>query len=86
MLIRPHGPLWGGVTRNLRHVWEHRERVSRGFAEHHGLTRLVSFEHHGKIVEPIEPEKNNKHRDRVRVVALVTGQSPTWDDLCSTLL
>ena len=42
---RPYGTLYTGMTSDLaRRIWEHKNKVIRGFTTDYGVDRLVWFE------------------------------------------
>ena len=76
------GTLYIGVTGNLvRRVYQHREKLMRGFTERYGVTRLVYFEQFGEIGQAIRREKQLKKWNRAWKVRLIEEKNPNWDDL-----
>ncbi len=74
--------LYVGVTNDLeRRLAEHRARLTSGFAERYGLTRLVYFESTGDVQAAIAREKQLKSWVRRKKVALVHSVNPEWKDL-----
>jgi len=42
---KPDGPLYTGVTSDLpKRIWQHKNRISKGFYTKYNLTKLVYFE------------------------------------------
>ncbi len=77
-----HGALYIGVTNNLiRRIYEHRERLVRGFTKHYGIKRLVYFEQHATIASAIQREKTMKHWPRDWKIRTIEKLNPTWADL-----
>jgi putative endonuclease len=59
------GTLYIGVTGDLvRRVYEHREKVVKGFTERYGVSRLVYFEPFGDVRVAIQREKQLKRWTR----------------------
>ncbi len=56
-----------------------------GFTERYGLTRLVYYEWHDRIIDAIQREKNIKHWKRAWKVDLIEKMNPEWTDLYETL-
>jgi len=74
--------LYTGVTNNLlRRVWEHKQGVGSEFCAHYKLDRLVYFEEFRYVDNAIAREKQIKGWLRIRKIALIVAQNPTWSDL-----
>ncbi len=86
MTNRRNGVLYVGVSADMpRRVWEHRTGTMEGFTERYGLTRLVYYEWHDRIIDAIQREKNIKHWKRAWKVDLIEKMNPEWTDLYETL-
>ncbi|MEH6665718.1 MAG: GIY-YIG nuclease family protein, partial [Brevundimonas sp.] len=60
-----HGTLYIGVTSDLiRRIWEHRTGQGDGFTKRYGLTRLVWYEVHDRMIDAIAREKRLKRWNR----------------------
>ena len=76
------GTLYIGVTSDLvRRVYEHREKLAKGFTEKYGVSRLVYFEQFGDVRAAILREKQMKRWRRAWKVRLIEEKNPNWDDL-----
>ena len=76
------GTLYIGVTSDLvRRVYEHREKLVRGFTERYGLSRLVYFEQFEDVRAAILREKQMKRWRRAWKVRIIEEKNPNWDDL-----
>ena len=76
------GTLYVGVTSNIRfRVWQHRQRLVRGFTHKYRLTKLVYFEFHEDMPSAIEREKALKRWRRDWKIQLIESQNPGWKDL-----
>ena len=76
------GTLYIGVTGNLvRRVYEHREKVVKGFTAKYDVARLVYFEQFGEIGAAIQREKRMKKWNRAWKIRLIEEKNPNWDDL-----
>jgi putative endonuclease len=74
--------LYVGVTNNLlRRVWEHKRCVGSEFCIKYKLNRLVYFERFQYVDNAIAREKQIKGWLRIKKIALVVSQNPTWSDL-----
>jgi putative endonuclease len=70
------------VTSDLvRRVYEHREKLVKGFSEKYGVSRLVYFEQFGDVRAAILREKQMKRWRRSWKVRLIEEKNPNWDDL-----
>ena len=58
---RPDGTLYTGVTSDLpKRIWQHRNKVTKGFTTKYNLTRLVYFELFEDMYQAISREKQIK--------------------------
>ena len=74
--------LYTGVTNNLsRRVWEHKRGTGSEFCKHYKLDRLVYAERFRYVNNAIAREKQIKGWLRIRKIALIVSQNPTWSDL-----
>ena len=79
---KPDGTLYIGVTGDLRRrVWEHKNKVIKGFSEKYNLTRLVYFELHEDMHQAISREKQLKAASRSTKIELIESSNPDWEDL-----
>ena len=71
-----------GVTNNIeRRVKQHKAGEIEGFTRRYKINRLVHYEVFQYIGNAIGREKEIKGWDRVKRVALIERENPTWDDL-----
>ena len=76
------GTLYVGVTSNhAGRVFQHREKITRGFTANYGVARLVYFETFDDARSAIAREKHLKHWNRAWKIRLIEEKSPNWDDL-----
>jgi putative endonuclease len=81
-----NGTVYVGVTSNLeQRVWQHRTGAISGFASRYHCTRLVHFELYADMATAISREKQLKAGPRVRKMAAIELQNPTWRDLADHL-
>ena len=74
--------LYTGVTNNLeRRMYEHKNKLIKGFSERYNLHKLVYCEATNDINAAIAREKQIKGWLRSRKNALVNENNPAWDDL-----
>lgn len=82
MSNHPNGTLYVGVTNNLiRRVWEHKNKVTKGFTSKYGLDRLVYYEIYDDEITAIGREKTLKEWKREWKFALIEKNNPGWEDL-----
>ena len=84
---KKEGTLYTGVTSNLtRRIWEHKNRITQGFATKYKLTRLVYFEVFDEMYEAISREKQIKAGSRKAKIKLIESINQEWRDLYSEIV
>ena len=79
---KPNGTLYTGVTNNLiRRVYEHKNRLVKGFTSRYKVDKLAYFEEYDNIDDAILREKQIKAGSRSKKIAMITEKNPTWEDL-----
>jgi putative endonuclease len=79
---RPNGTLYMGVTSDLpKRIWQHKNKVTKGFSAKYNLTRLVYFELFEYIYQAISREKQIKAGSRKSKLKLIESTNPNWRDL-----
>ena len=74
--------LYTGVTSDLiRRVYEHKNKLVKGFTQKYNVDRLVYYEACANIVMAIEREKQIKAWSRKKKDDLINELNPEWDDL-----
>jgi len=74
--------LYIGVTSNLKkRIFEHKEKLAKGFTEKYNVDKLVYFEETNSIEEAIKREKQMKKWNRGWKLNLINGFNPKWKDL-----
>ena len=74
--------LYIGVTSDLKkRVWQHREKITDGFAEKYNIRRLVYYEVSQNAESSILREKRLKNWPRKWKLRLIEGHNPEWNDL-----
>ena len=82
-----NGTLYTGVTSNLlKRVWEHKNNVTEGFTQKHGVHSLVWYEVHDTMDTAIQREKAIKSWNRAWKIKVIEEMNPQWRDLYSDLL
>jgi len=70
------------MTNNLeRRVYEHKNKMIKGFTEKYNLNKLVYFEDTEDVVAAITREKEIKRWRREKKNQLVNRTNPGWEDL-----
>ncbi len=81
-----NGTIYVGMTDDLaRRVWEHKDKVYRGFSAKYGCDRLVWYEVHDSREEAFARERRIKEWRRRWKLLLIEEDNPTWDDLYERL-
>lgn len=84
---KPNGTLYVGVTSNLpARVWEHKNKVIKGFTEKYGIDKLVYFEMHDCAESAITREKQIKKWYRAWKVELIEKVNPMWKDMYNEIV
>jgi len=74
--------LYIGVTNDLRRrVYEHKNKLVKGFTSEYNLCKLVYYEHTGDVHAAIEREKQLKRWHRDWKMNLIRQTNPEFDDL-----
>ncbi|MFC1598693.1 GIY-YIG nuclease family protein [Patescibacteria group bacterium] len=74
--------LYVGVTNNLvRRVYEHKNKLFKGFTCRYNVSKLVFFEDYHDINQDIEREKQIKGWLRKRKIELIESFNPEYNDL-----
>ena len=73
--------LYTGVTNNLRQrVYQHKEKLHKGFTAKYNVDKLVYFEHFRHINDAIAREKQIKGGSRQKKLDLIIANNPNWID------
>jgi putative endonuclease len=74
--------LYVGVTNNLeRRMYEHKHKLTPGFASRYNIDRLVHIEVFSDVNDAVRREKEIKGWGRAKKAALIESENPTWRDL-----
>ena|SRR5437868_1099842 len=77
--------LYVGVTNELeRRIYEHKNKLIKGFTEKYNLTKLVYFESTSDVMSAISREKQLKGWLRNKKIALIDKENSEWEDLSLT--
>ena len=76
-----------GVTSDLpKRVWEHKNKIVKGFTQKYGLGRLVWYELHETMASAIQREKAIKFWKRHWKLKIIEAMNPDWRDLYEELV
>ena len=82
MANRTNVALYIGVTNNIKkRVFEHKNKLVKGFTEKYDIVKLVYYEIYGDPENAILREKRLKGSSRARKNKLVQSFNPQWLDL-----
>ena len=77
-----NGTLYIGVTSNLeKRIFEHKNKLIKGFTEKYNLKILVYYEITSDINSAIRREKQLKKWNRKWKLELIEKSNPKWTDL-----
>ena len=79
---RFHTVLYVGVSKDLRkRMFEHKQKLNKGFSKKYNLEKLVYYEHFTDIHLAIAREKQLKGGSRAKKLKLILENNPGWQDL-----
>ena len=77
-----NGTLYIGVTNDLeRRIFEHKNKIIKGFTEKYNIDKLVYYEETNDITEAILREKKLKKWNRKWKLELIEKENKNWNDL-----
>jgi len=81
-----NGTLYIGVTNDLiRRIYEHKNKLVKGFTEKYDVSVLVYYEVTSDINSALAREKQLKSWNRNWKLDLIEKSNPRWDDLYESL-
>ncbi len=81
---KPNGTLYIGVTNDLeRRIWEHKNKIVKGFSAKYNLDKLIYSEDYSDIKDAISREKHLKGWTRKKKIDLIESVNKEWKDLMS---
>lgn len=79
--------LYTGVTNDLtRRVYEHKNKLIKGFSYRYNLNKLVYYEEFSEIENAIKREKQLKGGSRQKKIDLINNFNANWVDLYELIL
>jgi len=74
--------IYTGVTNDLkRRVYEHKEKLVKGFTKRYNVHKLVYYEISEDVISAISREKQIKAGSRLRKIELIKTMNEDWRDL-----
>ena len=84
---KKNGTLYTGSTSDLvKRIWEHKNKVIKGFTEKYDVTQLVYYEVCNDVNEAIKRENQIKRWRRQWKMQLIEKTNPDWRDLYDEVL
>ena len=81
-----YGTLYVGVTSNLpKRIWQHKNKVVKGFSEKYVLDKLIWYEVHEEMMSAIQREKAIKAWKREWKINAIETINCAWRDLYDDL-
>ncbi len=81
-----NGTLYIGVTNDLkRRVYEHKQKIIKGFTEKYNVNNLVWYEQTEDVNSAIQKEKEIKKWNRNWKIELIEKDNYEWKDLYDDL-
>jgi putative endonuclease len=78
--------MYVGVTNDIkRRLYEHKNKMVKGFTEKYNVNRLVYYEETSDVLAAMAREKEIKRWRREKKDALVVAVNPEWKDLSEGL-
>jgi putative endonuclease len=75
-----------GVTNDLkRRVYEHQNKLVKGFTEKYNVNKLVYYEQTNDVITALTREKEIKKWRREKKNSLVISGNPEWNDLSTKI-
>ncbi len=79
---RNNKTIYVGITNNLaRRVYEHKNKLNKGFTEKYNINKLVYYETFQWVKEAIKREKQLKRLPRSKKVELINQMNSEWNEL-----
>lgn len=79
---KKNGVLYIGVTNDLeRRVFEHKNKMPKGFTSRYNVDKLIYFEKYSYIKPAIKREKQLKKWNRQWKIDLIEKDNPDWNDI-----
>ncbi|TSC92705.1 MAG: putative Endonuclease [Candidatus Berkelbacteria bacterium Licking1014_85] len=84
---KKNGTLYIGITSNLiKRIWEHKNKIVKGFTQKYSVDKLVYFEQFTSSEEAITREKQLKNWRRQWKINQIEKENPIWKDLYEEII
>ena len=84
---KPNGTLYVGVTSWLpKRIWQHKNKIAKGFTEKYLLDKLVWYEIHQTLESAILRGKAIKRWNRKWKLRVIEKMNPQWRDLYTDII
>ncbi len=78
--------LYAGITNDLkRRIYEHKNKLIKGFTARYNLDKLVYYEIYSDVEQAISREKQIKAGSREKKTGLINSRNRDWQDLYAEL-
>jgi len=82
MINHTNTTIYTGVTDDLvRRVYEHKNKITKGFTDRYNVNKLVYFEQCDDVLSAIAREKQIKAGSRQKKIDLIIKDNPKYEDL-----
>jgi len=82
-----NGTLYTGVTSDIvKRIWEHKNKLYKGFTEKYDVDKLGYYEIFQDINAAITREKQIKGGSRKNKIDMILSQNPDWKDLYNEII
>lgn len=82
-----NGTLYVGMTSDLmKRIWEHKNKVVKGFTEKYNVDKLVYYEQTDDAYAALQREKILKRWKRKWKLDLIEKENPEWEDLYEKMI
>ncbi len=79
--------LYVGVSEDIvKRVWQHKNKVVKGFTKKYNVDKLIYYEIYENPEEAIKREKQLKGGSRTDKVMFINKMNPEWRDLYEDLI
>ena len=76
------GNFYIGITSNLiKRVWEHKNKLARGFTQKYNIDILIYYEVYDDPQTAMAREKQLKNWSRKKKIALITKVNPKFEEI-----
>ena len=87
LFSKRNGTLYTGVTSDIvKRVWEHKNKIYKGFTSKYEVDKLGYYEIYNDINLAIDREKQLKGGNRKQKLKLIETINPNWDDLYDKII